>query len=324
MDTSLAHARPAVGLDRISLPRFVLLATAVFLFTGFGSLLAWLSTGKAECATTFFTGPGTLYLLFLTGFEFSLCRIVVRQFKPGEPLRPTWFLMMVSAGCHVVSTICMQVLSVRSPVNPLSFRISPAMAADLYHFGVLVGGPVQMLLLAGGLGWLLHLFRQSGMPPAFRWQDVIPLMIAGILTYLQISTLVAASRAGNVPGIYDLMCASSGPLLIILMLQATLVRNCMSVLNGGMIARCWSSFAVAILLTALSNLGLTLNSMGMLSAAPATISRFICYLAAMAYALGPAWQIEAIQSACGKIGVPRFSPVASWLSALRLLNTRAQ
>src|ERR1051326_9033757 len=104
MDTSLAHAHPAAGLDRLSLPRFVLLATAVFLFTGVGSLLAWLGTGNAQCATAFFAGPGTLYLLFLTIFEFSLCRIVLRQFKPGEPLRPTWFLMMVSAGCHVVST----------------------------------------------------------------------------------------------------------------------------------------------------------------------------------------------------------------------------
>jgi hypothetical protein len=91
----------------------------------------------------------------------------------------------------------------------------------------------------------------------------------------------------------------------------------LSAAGGGMIARCWNSYAAAIFLTALGNLGLWLDGHGLLNAAPATISCFLCYLAATAYALGPAWQIEAIQSACGEIGVSRFSPLA----ALRLLHT---
>jgi hypothetical protein len=141
------------------------------------------------------------------------------------------------------------------------------------------------------------------------------------LAYLQISELVAATRAGSELTLYDLISAATGPLLILLLAEASLVRSCMSVAGGGMIARCWSSFAAAIFLAALSNLGLWLDAHSLLSAAPATMSRFVCYLAATAYALGPAWQIEAIQSACGEIGVSRFSPVATWLSALRLLNT---
>ena len=57
-----------------------------------------------------------------------------------------------------------------------------------------------------------------------------------------------------------------------------------------------SSSSAAIFLTALSSLGFWLDGHGMLDAAPATISCFVGYLAAAAYALGPAWQIEAIRS----------------------------
>jgi hypothetical protein len=321
MSPSFAPARPTAALNRMSLPRFIILATSVFLFTGLGSLLAWLRTGQVECAATFFRGPGALYLVFLAALQFSLCRIAVRQFSIGEALRPAWFLLMLSGGCHLVSAICVQILSVHSPLNPLTHSLSAGTASDLYRFGLLVGGPLQMILMAGGLGWMLQLSRRNGMRPQFHLADSVPLAIAGLLAYLQISGLVAATRAGNELTLYDLISAATGPLLILLLAEASLVRSCMSVAGGGMIARCWSSFAAAVFLAALSNLGLWLDAHGLLSAAPATMSRFVSYLAATAYALGPAWQIEAIQSACGKIGVSRFSPVATWLSALRLLNT---
>src|SRR4051794_23661902 len=101
MAGSFPYPRPVAGLARISLPRFILLATSVFLFLGLGSLLAWLCTGRVECVRTFFVGPGALYLIFLAALEFSLCRMVLRQFADGESLRPAWFLIALSGGCHL-------------------------------------------------------------------------------------------------------------------------------------------------------------------------------------------------------------------------------
>jgi hypothetical protein len=319
--SALMHARPAAGLARISLPRFIILATSVCLFVGLGSLLAWLKTGRVECARAFFVGPGALYLVFLGALEFSLCRIVVRQFSEGESLRPAWFLIMLSAGCHLVSAVTMQILSVPSLLNPLARGISAETAANLYRFGLLAGGPVQMVLLAGGLGWMLRLARQRGILPRIHLSDSFPLAVAGLVTYLQLSDLASLALSGSDPALYDLMAASTGPLYILLLVEASLVKSCMSAAGGGMIAKCWNSFAAAIFLSALSSLGMWLDSHGLLAAQPATISCFLGFFAATAYAVGPAWQIVAIQSACGGIGVPRFSPVATSLSALRLLNT---
>src|SRR6476469_9675964 len=105
---------------RISLPQFVLLATSIFLVMGFGALMAWQVTGRVECVHAFFLGPGAMYLVFLAVLEFSLGRMVVRQFSEGEPLQPAWFLIMLSGGCHMVSALCVQILSVNSPLNPLA------------------------------------------------------------------------------------------------------------------------------------------------------------------------------------------------------------
>jgi hypothetical protein len=315
MTASVPYARPAAGLVRMSLTRFILLATSVFLFVGLGSLLAWLYTDRVECLRTFFRGPGAIYLVFLAALAFSLCRLVVRQFSAGEPLRPAWFLLMAAGACQLVGTVCVQILGVYSPLNPLTHGMgAPAATAfNLNRFGLLVGGPLEMVLLAGGLGWMLYLCGRSGMRLEFRPADGFPVAIAGVLTCLQISDLMA----GGEVALYDVISTATGPLLILLLAEASLVRNCMSAMGGGMIARCWNSFAAAIFLTALSNLGMWLDGHGLLSAAPATLSCFLCYLAATAYALGPAWQIEAIQHACGEIGVSRFSPLA----VLGLLHT---
>jgi hypothetical protein len=222
-----------------------------------------------------------------------------------------------------VSTLLIQILSANSPLNPLTrsglSAFNPDMAA-IYRFGLIVGGPLQMLLLAAGLGYLLRLCRRSGIVARFQPSDWVLLSIAGLETYFEISYLVGTVRGGGVLTLYDYLMATTGPLLILLLIEANLVRSYMGTLNRGMVAKCWSAFAVAIFLTSLGNLGIWLNLHGYLPPGIVSVTWYIWFLSATAYTLGPAWQIEAIQSACGVVGVSRFSPVASSLAALRLLN----
>jgi hypothetical protein len=300
---------------RVSLPRFVILATSIFLFVGLGSLLAWAGTGRMECARAFFRGPGAAYLVFLTLIEFSLCRMALRQFLEGEPLRPAWFLLTLSSGCNIVSAVCVQILGVPSALS------SPTLAADFYRFGILAGGPLRMLLLAGGVGWMLRLSRRRGTLWRFHLSSWIPLWITALYTYVRAADLAGAVQGGGDVSFYDVIVNSTGPLQLVLLVQSAMVRSRMSSAGGGLIARCWNSLAAAISLSVLGNLAGWMDSQGLLPAGLATVSCFLAYLAATAYVLAPAWQIEAIQRACGEIGVARFSPLATSLSALRLLNT---
>jgi hypothetical protein len=231
---------------------------------------------------------------------------------------------MLAGGCHLVSAVCVQVLSVNSSLNPLSHGVgAPAGATPsaVYRFGIVVGGPLEMLLLAAGLGWLLRMCRQSGFVVRFGRRDCVLLLVAALEVCFEASFLMQAVRSGRVLTAYDTVMALNGPLLVLLLIEASLVRSYMATLGDGMIAKCWSSFAAAIFLTTLGNLGLWMNLYGLLPQALGSITWYIWFLSAAAFTLGPAWQIEAIQSACGEVGVSRFSPVATSLSALRLLNT---
>jgi len=307
---------------RVSLPRFIMLAASIFLFVGLGALAAEQITGRAECVRTFFRGPGAFCLVFLATLEFSLARLVVRQFAEGEPLQPAWFLIMLSGGCHMASALCVQILSVNSALNPLSGGVGAgpdATLSALYRFGIVVGGPMHMLLLAAGLGWMLRMCRRSGFVLRFDRTNWLLLAIAGLEVYFELSFLRQASGQGLTA--YDAVMALNGPLLILLLIEANLVRSYMSKPGGGLIAKCWSTFSAAIFLSTVASLGMWMNVSGYLTPALASITWYVWFLSAAAYALAPAWQIEAIQSACGEIGVSRFSPVATSLSALRLLNT---
>ena len=291
-----------------------------------GALAAWEITGRAECVSAYFHGPGTVCLIALAFFEFSLARLVVRQFAPGEALRPAWFLIMVSAGCHLAGSLCRQILSVDSVLNPLTYSMRSWFALNqesLLRFGLIVDGPLQMLFLAAGLGYVVRLCLRSGIKARLHWPDWILLLLAAAPAYSEISLLVTGWRAGQGITAYDVLAAATSPLLVILLIEAGFLRRFISVMNGGLIARCWSAFVAAILLTTLGNFCVWMTTYNYLPVPLAGTSWYIWFLAATAYALGPAWQVEAIQSACGEVGAGRFSPFASSLAALRLLNTKA-
>jgi hypothetical protein len=178
-----------------------------------------------------------------------------------------------------------------------------------------------MLLMMVGLSYVLRLCRRTRIVIRYAWSDAVFMLIAFAGAYPEIHRLVALSRARQPLTAYDFLIASGGPLLVLLLFQATVIRRYMVTLSGGMIGKCWNSFAASIFLGALGNLGLWIASFGHIPVPFAETTWYICFLSSTASALGPAWQIEAVQSACGEVGVSRFNPVAMSLAALRLLNT---
>src|SRR6478672_11992442 len=211
------------GPAGMSLPRFILLATAIFLFVGLGATLAARLTGRSECVDAFFTGSGALFQVALAFFQFALARMVLHQFSEGEPLQPAWFLIMLSSACHLAGSVCVHMLSIRSPINPLGYGsgawggLNPA---HLRNFGLLLGGPLQMLIMAGGLIYVVHLCRRSCILIRFRPSDGLLLLVAGGGGYVEIRRLIEDTHAGQVLTTYDLLAASARPILILLLLEA--------------------------------------------------------------------------------------------------------
>ena len=74
MDGPAAHARPADGIIRMSLPRFIILATSVFLFVGLGSLVN-VAKGNFDTELMF---VGLVWLVLLGLLYYAAATLVYR------------------------------------------------------------------------------------------------------------------------------------------------------------------------------------------------------------------------------------------------------
>ena len=323
MNAPATAARSKILAAPVSLPVFILVATTIHVFAGLGALCAWHVTGKVDCVEIFFLGPGGFFLVALALFEFFLARMVMRQFSGGEPLQPAWFLIALSAGCHLAGVLCVQVLSVGTPLNPLVHARdlwSGSTADAVRRFGLIMGGPFRTALLAGGLLWTLRVCRQCRILRRLSRLDWVLLSLVGLCALAEALTLASEARTGDVLNTYDMLWSASVPMLLLLLAEAILLRRSVARMGGGLIAKCWGSYVLAILLTALGDTALWAAACGWV---PSLVSSFTWYfrvLAGAAFAMAPAWQVEAIRRARGELEMPRLSVMAFSLCALRLLD----
>jgi hypothetical protein len=155
--------------------------------------------------------------------------------------------------------------------------------------GLFISGPLQMICLACGLGVVLRVYMRLGY--SFRLKA---------LDWL----LVAVSVGSAVAGIaQNIITPSSGiltdPLLCCLLLQAIVLRRSIAQMGGGLVAACWTSYVVAIFLTALGDVGIGMAAYSLVPTAWLPITWMIWYPAAAAYAIGPAFLSEAVAVANG-------------------------
>jgi hypothetical protein len=164
--------------------------------------------------------------------------------------------------------------------------------------GSTFGGPLNMVLLAAGLLVVVGLYKKVGLLRRFSGSDWIPL---GLVTLFIASQLVEFARWNAMlrepATILKWISWITDPLLGFLLLEALLLRRAIVNSGGGLIARCWRAYAAAIFLTSVGNAGTWAVNSGLLQWRYHYFNTFIWFLAAIAFALGPAYQIEAIMGA---------------------------
>jgi hypothetical protein len=94
--------------------------------------------------------------------------------------------------------------------------------------------------------------------------------------------------------VYEMISWTSDPLLIVLLLEAICVGLVLD-MGWGLIARCWGAFVDAIVFTALGNVWIWATWTGLVPRPVDAIGWFIWFPAAAAFALGPAYQVEAFR-----------------------------
>ena len=163
--------------------------------------------------------------------------------------------------------------------------------------GLILGGTFRYGLLAAGLFWSLRVYRRTGFLSRLRAVDWVLLALAGAYLAREVTSVVAAIRAGKHPDLFEIAGWPVDPLLCLLLAEALLLHRSVQQMGSGWISRCWGSMSMGIFLVLLGDLGIWLTSFGYLVWPWNSVIWYVWLPAASAFAVAPAYQLEAICSA---------------------------
>ena len=236
-----------------------------------------------------------------TVLELSLSYVAWKQFSREQALRRAWLLIMISAFFHVAGTTLTHILSSASSINPLYTRGSAwhkGIFGLLRPLGDFIAGPMQMITLAGGLFLALRLCRRFELRARLRTTDWIVLGFVVAYTLLVVSVVVQVCwRASSAPGFAEIANWVNDPLLCVLLYFAFFLRRSLAQMGWGFVAKCWGAYVVAILGTSIASMLMWLANFGLLPYPESAIVWYIWPVVFAAYALGPAFQVQAVQLA---------------------------
>ncbi len=298
----------AVELPR-GYARLVLAVTSTYMVVGLLVFRRSLFAANYGSVEEFFKIPAALLMVWLASVELLFAIRVMQLFARHQAMYGAWRLIAVSAGCHLVSSICVQVLGLNSPLNPLVHYDgwSESLATAIRNYGLAVGGTCRFGLLAAGLYCVLRIYRRRGFVSrlgAIHWA-----VLAAVGAYFATEgwQLIAALRAGKKPAGPEIFGWPVDVLLWILLAQAMLLSRTLRHMGDGLIGRCWRLFSVGIFLITLGDVSIWAANYGYLPWPWLGVGWYIWVPAATAFALAPAYQFEAIQQARASASTVLFS-----------------
>jgi hypothetical protein len=283
-----------IGLE--SMPRWLIAATGVNLVACLSALYLSHGTGLGLALEAPSDGTGTLSATGMAALELWLSMLVLRSFRAGAPLRPAWLLIALSAASRMASGVLAQVLGSRWLLNPLAWTggSDPGRLEAIRHWALVLGGPVQMAFLSAGLFVALRTLRKFGFwvrPSATDWAVA---GMAGLFMLCRLGETAAALLGGTPIQAGDLIALSGCPVLCVLFLEAMLLRQSVTRMGHGLVAKCWGAFAVAIFMTGFAEAAVWVIGHYSAEWPLAVVQCCGWFPGAAAFALAPAYQVAAL------------------------------
>jgi hypothetical protein len=266
------------------------------------ALTVWRVTGQADSAAGIFRLQGSVFLTAFALVEYLLSLICWRLFDRGDLLRTAWLLIAIASGSRVAGLVIANFLIGFKPSGVLTgvTGASASQAAAIRELGLSISSPLTAALLGAGLFVVLRLYRKAGLLRRPTWGDAIPLVIVGL--FLASQVWAGIRRLMAVKGTEPVLTGTGwivAPLIGLLLLEAILLHRAVRSMEGGLIGSCWGAYVSAILLTAIGDIGVWAMGYGYAQPQYSYLNTLVWFMASIAYALGPAHQIEAVMRARG-------------------------
>jgi hypothetical protein len=266
-----------------SVPWWIAWLTAVTGAVCIGGTLASFATGNMVWLDVAFRYPGALFLICLAAAELRLTAAVRERFAPGDTMRAAWTLIVVAAAAHYLGELLTQVFTEGCVTHP-ALAMLPG-ADRLRLVGIISSGPLRFALLAAGLALVVRAALRAGLLPRLAIGDSVLVLAAGGLAALQLSDAVRlGSRHSSAAEMASLW---TGPLMVLVAIQAVLLRRMLRNVGWRRLARCWTAIAGGSLLTMLGHAGTSVP--GSWSAT----QWFVWFFAGAAFVLAPTFQLQA-------------------------------
>ncbi|MBL8231855.1 MAG: hypothetical protein JNL98_25380 [Bryobacterales bacterium] len=273
-----------------ALPRQIMVVLYIQLTLGLASMGAWALTGDVIWVLEYFRYAGSMFLLFTCVVEAWAAFMTWRSFLPGEPMELSWFLLLMAGACRAGGTFIAHIVAPLLPEAGQLLVTGPAR-----EMGLAISGPMHMALMAGGLGIAIRCYRRLGLVGRLRSADYLIITISLTFAAHQIHEVIQyfpqfarrLSPFNYITLVTDLM-------LTVLTLEAVVLWRSSRRMRGGLLGKCWGAYSAGILLTSLGDVGLWASSWGHIPWPLGSITWFIWFPAAAAFALGPAYQYSAL------------------------------
>lgn len=276
--TAVAYSRTRLGLSA-PVPAWILRSFILFLSIGLALWLQWLAGGSLSPLVGYTRYVGDFYLISCAGVELYFSVFAWRQFSREQPMWLAWGFMAAGSGARFSGTILAHWIA------------AEGRARDI---GIMLAGPFALFLLALALAVVLNVYHGMGWRAPLKAVDGFAIFAIALFTARQVWEVIVIvggrprSPAAGVNWATD-------PLLCILLVEALLLWRRAAAMKGGYVASCWQAYSVAIAITALGNAGLWVTNWNYLPWPWSSITWFVWFPAAAAFAIGPACQFEAIR-----------------------------
>jgi hypothetical protein len=280
----------------MSIPQKLIWITGIHMGMGWLFWSIWLVTGNEAWIRYFFDYQGALFFVGLASAEVFMCVLARRQFAKGEPLRYAWSSIILAASFRFSGMILSQILGSKSLLNPLVLMGSfdSRMTEILRETGQMISGPAHMVTLAIGLFVVVQSYNRNRLICRLNVLDYFLLSIVGVYALQQVREMFLWSCDPAAVFSFDtILHWATDPLLCVLLFEAILIRRATSNLGWGLISKCWAAYVAAIFITSIGDMGIWATNYGHLPWPASSVVWYLWFPSACAYALGPAYQVEA-------------------------------